>query len=154
MLACNLLVLGSTSGGFDWLRGGGFCDIIKSPQDPQSILLFYFRSDYVEKYWWYWIADFTLNIEDTEITWPWHVVELGQADLILAMDFLQEHVSSLELSQGLLTLTNASEVQLFHMEQLSTIQVHTLKTVCEKPKTAPLWITIGGLKSRVTWLNH
>ena len=52
------------------------------------------------------IADFNFAIWDSELSIPLHVVELGQADLILGMDLLAGYVSQLELTKGLMTLTN------------------------------------------------
>ena len=64
---------------------------------------------------------------ETEFTVPSHVVELGQANLILGMDLLMAHVQQLELVNGLLMLTNGEEKTLTHREGLNTIQVHAVK---------------------------
>ena len=60
------------------------------------------------------IADFTFAIGDRELSIPLQVVDLGQADLNLGMDLLAGYVSQLELTKGLMTLTDGSENELFH----------------------------------------
>ena len=82
------------------------------------------------------VANFTLALGETKLTVPLHVVELGQADLILGMDLLMAHVQQLELANGLLMLTNGEEINLFHRERLDTVQVHAVKSRVVPGKTA------------------